>query len=304
MKKYILLILLNVIVTALFAQKKVLETSIPPGKNFDKAEFRLWYADSITLKGILVLMPGSNGDGRDMVQDAFWQNLARKNNLALLGCRFTDKQHEHMDIEKYIDVKAGSGQALINAINFLATQSKHPELENAPLLLWGFSAGGEFNYEFVCWKPERVLAFVVNKGGIYYSALAPAAAREVPGLLLTGEKDMESRTNAIKGIYEMNRRFGAVWCYASEPGMKHELGKTQQLAAMFFNKMIAIRLAGDSAKNGKIKMQTIPPTGGYLGSSKTESYYPATQAGTDASASWLPDTQFADAWMQFLRGEL
>ncbi len=46
-----------------------------------------------------------------------------------------------------------------------------PEIAQAPLLLWGMSAGGEFNYEFVAWKPERVAAFVVNKGGIYYSAL-------------------------------------------------------------------------------------------------------------------------------------
>jgi hypothetical protein len=47
------------------------------------------------------------------------------------------------------------------------------------------SAGGQFNYEFVAWRPERVLAFVVNKGGIYYSALLPQAARNVPGILFT-----------------------------------------------------------------------------------------------------------------------
>jgi hypothetical protein len=45
-------------------------------------------------------------------------------------------------------------------------------LEFAPVALWGVSAGVKFNYEFVCWKPERVTAFVVNKGGIYYSSLA------------------------------------------------------------------------------------------------------------------------------------
>jgi len=50
-------------------------------------------------------------------------------------------------------------------------------LANAPLLMWVMSAGGEFNYEFTAWKRERVLAFVVNKGGIYYTALASQAAR-------------------------------------------------------------------------------------------------------------------------------
>ncbi len=30
----------------------------------------------------------------------------------------------------------------------------------------GFSAGGQYNYEFASWKPEKVISFVVNKGGI------------------------------------------------------------------------------------------------------------------------------------------
>ena len=61
-----------------------------------------------------------------------------------------------------------------------------PKLADAPLLLWGMSAGGEFNYEFAAWKPERVVAFVVNKGNVYYTGLASDAARRVPGLLFTG----------------------------------------------------------------------------------------------------------------------
>jgi hypothetical protein len=43
----------------------ILDETIPPGANFDKANFRLWYpADGGPLKGVVVLMPGSNGDGR------------------------------------------------------------------------------------------------------------------------------------------------------------------------------------------------------------------------------------------------
>ena len=77
--------------------------------------------------------------------------------------------------------------------------------------MWGRSAGGQFNYEFVAWKPERVLAFVVNKGGIYYSALLPKAAREVPGMLFIGGKDLAFRNNTIAGLFAVNRRGGALW---------------------------------------------------------------------------------------------
>jgi len=98
-------------------------------------------------------------------------------------------------------VSHGSGQALLTAIDSLAVLAKRPELTKAPLLLWGMSAGGQFNYEFTAWKPERVAAFVVNKGGIYYSALVPRAARDVPGLLFIGGKDLESRIATITGLF-------------------------------------------------------------------------------------------------------
>ncbi len=44
---------------------KVLNDSIPPGKNFDKALFRLWYPDGLkSINGVVIMVPGSNGDGR------------------------------------------------------------------------------------------------------------------------------------------------------------------------------------------------------------------------------------------------
>ncbi len=133
------------------------------------------------------------------------------------ACRFTDKPHDQGFIEDYVNVSQGSGQALLDALTAFATRARHPELATAPFLLWGMSAGGQFNYEFVCWKPERVVAFVVNKGGIYYTALAPRAARQVPGMLFIGGKDLEFRTNTITGLFAVNRRGGALWALAEEP---------------------------------------------------------------------------------------
>ena len=53
-----------------------LEETIPPGENFDKAEFRLWVPDSsVTVRAVVVLVPGSNGDGRAMADDPEWQRV-------------------------------------------------------------------------------------------------------------------------------------------------------------------------------------------------------------------------------------
>ena len=210
----------------------MLDEVAAPGANYDKAEFRLWYPDNVKfLRGVLVLVPGSNADGRSDVGDRFWQTFASRNDLALMGCRFTDKPHEEAFVENYANAAQGSGQALLDALTAFSRRSDHPELANAPLLLWGMSAGGEFNYEFTAWKPERVAAFVVNKGGIYFSALLPAAARHVPGLLFVGEEDLNSRKRIIAGLFALNRRAGALWALVEEPDVGHVVGRSQEMAA-------------------------------------------------------------------------
>lgn len=202
-----------------------IDEAAPPGDNYDKADFRLWYPkDAARLQAVLVLVPGSNGDGRSAVDDPVWQAFATSHNLALVGCRFTDKPHDQGFIEQYINVSKGSGQALLDALGRFGKRAAHAELETAPLLLWGMSAGGQFNYEFVAWKPERVIAFVVNKGGIYYSALLSQAARSVPGILFVGGKDLEFRTNIIVGLFAVS----AVKC--ARMGGVHGMGGFMRLA--------------------------------------------------------------------------
>jgi poly(3-hydroxybutyrate) depolymerase len=211
------------------------DESIPPGANYDKAEFRLWLPDGAgRLRALVILVPGSNGDGRAQVDEPFWQEFAITHQVGLVGVQLTDKQHDQMFIEHYVDVSKGSGQAFLDALAGFAKKTGHAEIATAPLMLWGMSAGGEFNYEFTAWKPERVIAFIVNKGNVYYTALAPAAARSVPGLLFTGEKDLEFRVNTIVGLFAVNRRASALWALAQEPGIGHAVGRSKDLAGMFF----------------------------------------------------------------------
>ena len=263
-----------------------------PSSNFEHADFRLWIPQGGgLLKSLVVLVPGSNGEGRRMADDTLWQSFATRNHAAILATRFTDKPHDQGFIEDYVNVSRGSGQALLDAIDSLSVRAKHPELKNAPLLLWGMSAGGQFNYEFTAWKPERVAAFVVNKGGIYYSALVPRAARDVPGLLFIGGKDLESRIAAISGLFALNRRGGALWALTEEPSVGHVVARSAALGAMFFEDVLALRLddsgtlkrlAEKDGWYGDIHSKTITPVG--------------TQKAPAAPTAWLPSERLARAW--------
>jgi poly(3-hydroxybutyrate) depolymerase len=265
-----------------------LDETVAPGANYDKANFRLWYpTDAGPFQGAIVLVPGSNGDGRSQVDDPIWRAFAVKHKLALVGCQLTDKTHEQGFIEEYVDVSKGSGQAFLSALGALAGKSRHPELATTPLFLWGMSAGGQFNYELVAWKPERVAAFVVNKGGIYYTALAPRAARNVPGILFVGGKDLEFRTNTIVGLFAVNRRAGALWALAEEPSAAHIVGRSRDVAVMFYEDVIGLRAAG----------QAITEKAGFLGDLKAKTFQPAAGApAPTVPTAWLPTDRVARAW--------
>jgi len=276
---------------------QTIDDSIAPGHNYDKAQFRLWIPrDAGKLRAVLVLVPGSNGDGRAMAEDTTWQNFAARNKLAIVACRFTDKPHEQNFIEDYVNVSQGSGQALLDGLSHLATRAGHPEIASAPLLFWGMSAGGEFNYEFAAWKPERVVAFVVNKGGIYYSALTPRATREVPALLFIGGKDLESRVNTITGLFAVNRRGGALWALTEEPGAAHVVGRSRDMSIIFFDDVLPLRLS-DSA--GALK--PLAESTGFIGDLKSKSTRAVADSATpNYPTAWLPTPRVARAWQAML----
>jgi hypothetical protein len=183
-----------------------------------------------------------------------------------------------------------SGAAILGALEILAAKAKHPELATAPLLLWGMSAGGQVNYELTAWKPERVIAFVVNKGGIYYTALVPKAARNVPALLFIGGKDSESRIAVVTGLFALNRRGGGMWALAQEPGVGHVVGKSKSLAIMFFEDILPMRLGADGS------LKTISELDGFTADIHAKTYKRAEPFRTSVTNAWLPTERVAKAW--------
>jgi hypothetical protein len=265
----------------------VTDISFAAGANYDKAKFRLWRPEGAqSIRAVVVLMPGSNQDGRPDVHDPFWQNFARRNNVALVGCYYTIAPN-------YVKAAQGSGQALLEALQVFSGRFQHLQLENAPLLLWGFSAGGEFNYEFTAWKPERVIAFIVNKGGVYFSTLLPSAARRVPGLLLSGERDSDSRKRTISALFALNRRAGALWAFAEEPNASHEIMRSREIAAIFFESVLPLRLGAPPSAG---TLQPLDERSGFLGDPARMTFRPATEKGEGTEAtSWLSTDRVARA---------
>lgn len=214
-----------------------------PTETLYKAEFEIWVPERIQEKivkprGVVVLSSGSNSDGAPFLHSKSWRKWAEAEDVVLISTFFMDKNPS--GIEGYCRANEESGSLLMWAIREFQHELKL-HLEGVKLYLWGFSAGGQFSYEFNAAFPERVGGFVLNKGGIYYTALAPALARKNPGLLIIGEKDSGWRKSIVKGIFAVNLVGDAPWEFIEEKDKDHELGKSIELGQNFFSKILPRR---------------------------------------------------------------
>jgi len=271
------------------------DVTMEPSAAHNMAAFRMWTPEGVSrFRGILMLNPGSNGDGRPAVDDEYWQDFATKHDFALLATFLQDNPHPNMMIEDYIQVSKGSGDAILGAIDHFANESDHEELSYAPFLLWGMSAGGELNHEIASWIPERVIAYVVNKGGYYYSSVPPEATRQTPGLYSIGLDDLPSRNTMIKGMYLTNRRAGALWTLAEEKGVAHEVAGSRDLAAAYFEAIMTMRMV-----DGALGYKSLKPVTEDMGiiANIYDHTVGAEEGVRKEDTTWLPNEDFAKQWL-------
>jgi len=248
------------------------------------AAFRFWLpGDAQKIEAVITVVPGRNGDGRSSAEDPVWQALAKSRQCGLMGCKLQGAD--------YWSAEDWSGRQLLLALEEFGRQTSHPELTNARMALWGLSAGGQFSYSFLCWKPERVLALVENRGH-YIDWVAGPAARHVPALWIAGEKDNPLIMEMMADSFTVGRRGGAPWAFSIEPGAGHEIGRTKEFGILFFNAVFRSLQPVD----GK------PPVA-WTGNLRTHEIEPAAAAEPGSQLnSWLPDEPFARTWQAFVTG--
>ena len=288
--------ILTILATRTTAATWDTEITAKPGDNFTEAKFRLRLdSPGSFVKGLLVLTPGWNGDGRNLVDDTGWRQFAKQAGFGIVGVCFRSREDENENALVYHIVDQGSGAAFQQALVELAKMSHHPEITHASLLAWGHSAGGQFSYGLACFMPERVIAFAAVKGGVYKTRFNPLALK-IPGIFIIGEQDEPIRRMNITQVFESGRQSGAVWCVAWESGSGHELGRSREVIEPFFRDVLAKRMNGENLRDAV-------PAQGWLGSRATLELKPP---GTPSQANpmstvWLPGELSAKTWAEFER---
>jgi hypothetical protein len=100
-------------------------------------------------------------------------------------------------------------------------------------------------------------------------------------------------------LFAINRRAGALWAYAQEPGVGHEVARSREFALVLFDDMLTARLADDGS------LRALDIKSGLFGDAKSRSVRSVGESDPPATypVSWLPSARVARAWQAVLGGQ-
>jgi dienelactone hydrolase len=178
--------------------------------------FHSWHAEGAKSgAGVLVLVPGYNGKGEQML-DARWKAFATKHDLVLLAPTFHAEGMENHTGKGYYYPQQGSGEVMEKALKEVSRRTTVPAER---VLFFGFSAGAHYAHRFALWKPQRVKAFVAYSAAWWSEPTA--RLKNVPALVMCGESD--ERYAATWDFFKKGQRLGCPWVWRSYKNTGHAL---------------------------------------------------------------------------------
>lgn len=241
----------------------------------DKSERRDVYVSKLVEhpKAVLVLCPGQNMNGRDLLEQEEWKQFARENKVALAAISFASDERAIQAGSGYFDAGKGSGERLLKSVRKTCG-------EDLPLLLYGFSGGAHFVNSFVNWKPGSVLAFCAYSAGWWEP---PALNRKVPhGIVACGADDAE-RYSASQRFFSQGRAGGKAWTWLSLGNTGHQPSKPlDEFVRVYFATLL--------------EQMNKSVAGEWRDIDTKASLTPAEAGRQPTLASWLPNAKIAEAW--------
>jgi hypothetical protein len=209
--------------------------------------------------------------------------LATSSHVALLGSTTTAMANS-----------AGSDNALFAAIGSFAGLSGHPEIADAPVLLFGLSGGGPEAAGLVSRHPEHAIG-LLERVPVSVTNLTAPPALAVPTFVMQAELDEEVNNTQVQTTFSANRSRGGLWALAVEPGVGHHVatGRGNAAATGWISIALTLRLPATPGD----PLITLDEPSGWLGNQTTLEIAPwADYAGDRTAASWLLSQSAATSW--------
>jgi hypothetical protein len=270
---------------------------------FEFGEFALYVPAHVSkVRGILVALGGPDtrafstsgvfGAPLPEVEKALsllgvaYRSLAATHGLAILGTS-----------RAFMPDAEASDQAIVQAIGAGAENSGRPDIESAPILMYGISGGAPEASGFVSRNSGRIAGLFL-KVPLTVTELS-GSALQVPTFLVLAEFDAFVDNASLAAQFELNRKGGGLWGMAKEPRMPHySLSLAQrQLTVDWMRSVMELRVQGASGA-----LRGLTESDGWLGDNTTGIATPwEAYTGDKSIASWIPTQPIALQWQVLVK---
>ena len=265
----------------------------------------LWIpADCMQIKAIIV-------GQHNMSEETLFDNPLFREKMQKLGIGFV---WITPGIDQQWNVSKGTQQIFEKMMVDLADVSGYSELKNVPIVPIGHSAMATYPWNFAAWNPERTLAIIslhgdaprTNLTGYGRENLEWGRTRNIdgiPGLMIEGEYEWwEARVNPALAFRMMYPESCISFLCDAGRGHFDVADETAAYIALFLEKAINQRLTDEVTKDGKVKLNPVNPTKGWLAErwhpdqKKRVKAAPYSQyKGDPHDAFWYFDREIAEA---------
>jgi pimeloyl-ACP methyl ester carboxylesterase len=292
------------------------EISFPPTVSVNiSADYRIWIPKGLaTVRGVIVRQHGcGEASGLVYANDLQWQALAIKHQLAILGSKYQKVGSSDDDsCDSWAVIDRGSEAAFLKALDKFGQKSQHPELDQLPWVLWGFSGGADWAVQMSQKYPARTIALIAQRGGgVRISSSEPTklltadinpAVLGMPVLYALGGSEAVNTAYFNEGydlpkqVFSRFRKAGALWAIAVEADMGHGSTDTRLLAIPYLDSILTTRLTTDGTK-----LRKVDEAKGWLANPITHEIAPISEyKGEPLQASWLPNQETAYKWQGYV----
>jgi pimeloyl-ACP methyl ester carboxylesterase len=270
------------------------------GVMIDDATYYAWVPENVgTIRSVIVHQHGCTreNDGRQMMYDLQWKELARKWHSVLLAPKYNTGATSKTCSNWCIPAN-GSETAFLEVLDSLAIKTSHPEIKTIPWALWGHSGGSTWITTMTGKYPQRVAVAVAQACGVDISNVD--AALKVPIFHHNGIQDL-CYNNAK--LFASGRKKGAFWAHAVNPVVEsamdgHQVHNMRFMAIPWIDACLALRLP---EKAGDYKLRDIDEKDAWLADTATKVIAPiASFKGDKFAACWFPNRSLAEKWVEYV----
>ena len=265
----------------------------------------LWIpADCMQVKAILV-------GQHNMSEETLFDNPLFREKMQKLGIGFV---WITPGIDQQWDVSKGTQRIFEKMMADLADVSGYSELKNVPIVPIGHSAMATYPWNFAAWNAERTLAVIslhgdaprTNLTGYGRENLEWGRTRNIngiPGLMIEGEYEWwEARVNPALAFRMMYPESCISFLCDAGRGHFDVADETAAYIALFLEKAVCLRLTDEVTKDGKVKLNPVNPTKGWLAErwhpnqkKRAKAAFYSQYKGDVHDAFWYFDREIAEA---------